>query len=528
MSLPPVTVTFRKRAPVGRRRSSVAHVPRVDGQGCRRPRGELRWRRGAEGLALLLLLSFVLQLPVLAAAGERYSRPARVDRDDIAAFVESEMARAGIPGLSLAIVVGDEVVHLEGFGVADGAGRPVTPQTPFIIGSIGKTFTALAIQQLAHDGLLDRRAPVQRYLPGFALANPEAAAQITVQQLLNHTSGLPRWAGERAHQLDPRYTTAELVDKARDVAIDRPVGTSYAYSNLNYLLLGLVVEVVSGQSYTDYISAHIWRPLGMFRTVHSPEAADGLATGYRTLFGVRRPAHVAFPPGMVPSGYAISTAEDLSHYLVAYLDAGRYAGATVMDTPGSYDVYWNRLPASGTDIESSQSGGTLNYNADIHILPAQGVAVAVLTNTRHLWDDVLPVTTAASIAGHIARQVAGLPVPPPPSLGLWPSYALLDGLALALLALALWRLRRAIRSGASRFPWPAATCDVASAALLLAGVPALSSQRWNYLLRVQPDLAGVALFAGLVLGLAAFIQLAALVQSRKADPAAAAATVAAT
>jgi hypothetical protein len=377
------------------------------------------------------------------------------------------------------------------------------------------------VQQLARQGLVELQAPVQRYLPTFTLADPEAAAQITLQHLLDHTSGLPKAAGEQAYQLDPRYTTADLVQKASDVSPNRPVGASREYSNLNYLLLGLAVEAVSGESYTDYVAGHILQPLEMEHTTFSPEATAGLATGYRTVYGFRVPATAPFPPGMVPSGYAISTAEDLSHYLVAYLNTGQYGEEIVLASAGAYDIYWNRLPAGAANVETSQSGGTLNYNADIHVLPGEGVGVAVLTNTRHLWDDLLSVTTAASIAGAIARQVAGWPAPSPPALSLWQSYLLLDLLALGLAFFALFRLWRQIRPRSSAIPRvPSVSSlglDAAFAALFLAGAPALSSQRWDYLLRAQPDLAGLVFGASLILALAALFQLTRLLWRREAE-----------
>jgi CubicO group peptidase (beta-lactamase class C family) len=465
---------------------------------------------------LVLLLLFLPLADSLATGGQ--PEEAATSWEQIDDYVQAEMEHAGIPGLSLAVVERDRIIYLQGYGNADRNGRAVTPQTPFIIGSIGKTFTALAIQQLAGEDLVDLDAPVQRYVPSFTLADPEAAAQITLQHLLDHTSGLPKAAGEQAYQLDPHYTTAELVRKASDVAPNRPVGAAYEYCNLNYLLLGLVVEAASRQSYTDYVREHIWWPLDMAHTTFSEEAAEGLATGYRTVYGLRLPAAAPFPPGMIPSGYAISTAEDLANYLVAYLNAGHYGAETVLDSAGYHDIYWNRLPASGSDIETSQSGGTLNYNADIHVLPAQGVAVAVLTNTRHLWDDVLPVTTAASIAGSIARQIAGLPVPEAPPLSLWQSYLLLDVVAFSLALLALFRLWRVIRArqvpGHNGRAFVSLGLDAGLAALLLAGIPALSGQGWDYLLRAQPDLAGLVFGAGLLLVLASLITAARLFNAR--------------
>ncbi|MGZ3603256.1 MAG: serine hydrolase domain-containing protein, partial [Ktedonobacterales bacterium] len=107
-------------------------------------------------------------------------------------YITARMETAHIPGLSVAIVKGDQIVYLKGYGQADSSGRQVTPQTPFIIGSISKTFTALAVMQLVESGKVELDAPVQRYLPWFRVADPQASAQITVRSLLNHTSGLPQ------------------------------------------------------------------------------------------------------------------------------------------------------------------------------------------------------------------------------------------------------------------------------------------------------------------------------------------------
>jgi len=93
-------------------------------------------------------------------------------------YVESKMRRARIPGLALAIVKDDEIVYLKGYGQADPSGRPVTPQTPFIIGSVTKSFTALAAMQLVEAGKIELDAPVQKYLPWFRVADANASAQI--------------------------------------------------------------------------------------------------------------------------------------------------------------------------------------------------------------------------------------------------------------------------------------------------------------------------------------------------------------
>src|SRR5512140_3007889 len=98
-------------------------------------------------------------------------------------YIEQQMRRLNIPGVSLAIVEGDQIVHLRGFGRARPSGEAPTPQTPFFIGSLTKSFTALAVMQLVEAGKIDLDAPVQHYLPWFRVADPEASGQITVRHL---------------------------------------------------------------------------------------------------------------------------------------------------------------------------------------------------------------------------------------------------------------------------------------------------------------------------------------------------------
>ena len=214
----------------------------------------------------------------------------------IDAYIESEMARARIPGLALAIVSGDEMLHVRGFGVADPAGRVVSGETPFIIGSNSKSFTALAIMQLVEAGRIDLDAPVHRYLPWFRVADAEASRQITVRHLLHHTSGIPTAAGQALAGDDDNSDQAleRHVRALRTVELTQPVGHLYQYSNANYNVLGLLVQAVSGLSYENYVRTHIFAPLEMSDSFASEEEAlqHGLATGYQRWFGFPRPAPI--------------------------------------------------------------------------------------------------------------------------------------------------------------------------------------------------------------------------------------------
>src|SRR5213593_3118834 len=136
-------------------------------------------------LLALLTLPFTL-LSVSAAAHSTEPDIASID-----AYISAQMQSNHIPGVALGLVHNDQIVHLRGFGEADQSGRAVTPQTPFILASVSKSFTALAIMQLVEAGKIELDAPVQRYLPWFRVADPVASARITVRHLLYHTSGIP-------------------------------------------------------------------------------------------------------------------------------------------------------------------------------------------------------------------------------------------------------------------------------------------------------------------------------------------------
>src|SRR5215211_2139021 len=145
---------------------------------------------------------------------------------EIESFVQGEMAAQRVPGLALGIVEGDRIAYIRGFGKADDSGRAVTPQTPFIIGSVAKSFTALAIMQLVEANKIDLDAPVQRYLPWFRVADEKASAEITVRHLLNHTSGISTKTG-RSYQGDGDTSATALeqaVRKLKSAGLSAPVG----------------------------------------------------------------------------------------------------------------------------------------------------------------------------------------------------------------------------------------------------------------------------------------------------------------
>jgi CubicO group peptidase (beta-lactamase class C family) len=129
------------------------------------------------------VLGLILRAFAKRVSAKRITNSASYDATD--AYIEREMRRLKMPGVSLAIVEGDKIVHLRGFGRARPGGETPTPQTPFPIASLTKSFAALAAMRLVEAGKIELDAPVQRYLPWFRVADPQASAQMTVRHLLN-------------------------------------------------------------------------------------------------------------------------------------------------------------------------------------------------------------------------------------------------------------------------------------------------------------------------------------------------------
>jgi CubicO group peptidase (beta-lactamase class C family) len=292
--------------------------------------------------------------------------PGQLDTQAIDTYLQSQVKTNRIPGLAVAIVEGDKVTFQKGYGDAT-AGKPVTPQTQFYIGSVSKGFTALAAMKLVEQGKLDLDAPVQMYIPWFIVDDPQASALITIRNLLNHTSGLT----EKGDPNASAYTASleEQVRLLQFVKPTTPAGTTYEYYNQNYRILGYVVEQVSGQPYAEFLKENVLLPLGMKHTVTNPADAPDLAQGHSRFFSFPLPMPQEYIPSALPSGYMITTAEDMSYYLTALLNNRQPDGQpvlredllTLMRTPPSciksdYGMGWM----------VADNGNTLIHGGAIH------------------------------------------------------------------------------------------------------------------------------------------------------------------
>lgn len=454
-------------------------------------------------------------------------------------YVESEMQATGIPGLALGIARGDQIVHLRGFGDADESGRPVTPETPFIMASVGKSFTALAVMQLVEAGQLDLDAPVQRYLPWFRVADPNASARITVRHLLNQTSGLSKLTSlTSAYTKDLGEGALErAVRGLRNADLTAPVGQTFQYSNLNYSTLGLIVQTVAGQPYEEYLHEHIFAPLDMDNSFASPEDAHrhGLATGHSFWFGLSRPTPAKdlytriTNRGALPAGLISSSADDMAHYLIAQLGDGNYRGESILSAAGiaqlhrpavdindtdSYAMGWvvTEAETSGGGIMRTMwhDGGTGDFHAEMKLVPEGQWGVVLLMN----GENGLEIERIEAVANGVVAQLMGVPPAPAPfpesktTLFVLVAVLVLQVLGIVRSAVLLrrWRLRPAHRPrGAWALVWRVALplmLGLAWALLCLNVLPA--QQGANLALLRQSDIGLILLASG---GIALFWSL---------------------
>lgn len=358
-------------------------------------------------------------------------------------WVGEQLAYHQIPGVVVGVVSGSELLWAKGYGTTDLAGGvPLTPTTPFRIGSVSKLFTATAILQLRDAGKLRLDDPVVKLLPWFQVPNPfPGAPPITVEHLLTHTSGLsregpfPAWT---THQFPSRE---ELRATISQVTVISPPGKSYRYSNLGLALLGEIVAAVSGESWAGYVARHIAQPLGMRATTGAPTAATLAALPRqhrrRQPDGSRGTLDYYETGALAPAAAVISTLEDLARFAALHLTAdpagvvatqGRASGtpslasvlapATVFEMQRPHFVYPSWTGGRGLGFAVSRRDGRTyvshggwigGHRTDFLLDPERKLAAIALTNA----DDASPGLFARQALDLIGGAItAGTATPP--------------------------------------------------------------------------------------------------------------------
>src|SRR6201993_3850360 len=224
---------------------------------------------------------FVVQticLLILAGAVQAQSRAA----DAVSDYVNAEMQRQHIPGLSLLVVRGGKIVRAEGFGLSNVELQvPVKPETIFQSGSVGKQFTATAVMMLVEEGKVGLDDPLTKYFKDA----PQSWNDVTVRELLSHTGGFGDYPKDFDFRKD--WTEDDQVKLVERIPLAYPPGTKWDYSNLGYLTLGILIHRVTGEFYGDFLQQRIFHPLNMqtTRIISEADIVPNRAAGYRLVKG---------------------------------------------------------------------------------------------------------------------------------------------------------------------------------------------------------------------------------------------------
>ncbi len=278
---------------------------------------------------------------------------------ELEAFVSAELQELNCPGCSFAFLRDGELVHSAGFGLANVEHEiAARADTVYEIASITKLFTATAVMQLVQSGQIDLSAPLADYLDDL----PAAWHAVALHHILSHQSGIKSYTAVDAYWKSTRLDISqpEIIDLVRDLPLQFQPGERHGYDNTGFYLLGYLIERVSGQSYGDYLSKHIFAPLGMCDTrVNNPYAPVARrASGYTTKDGQLRNKAYYSPSGTFSAGVLLSSVNDLAKF------AASLYGDVLLDEQYRVMMWQERVSAEKNELANHYRMGLGWYLVD--------------------------------------------------------------------------------------------------------------------------------------------------------------------
>ncbi|MBG9768391.1 serine hydrolase domain-containing protein [Bacillus vallismortis] len=348
----------------------------------------------------LILCLCILSIQIWGGGQASAQTPAdkRID-----ALIEKQMKESGIPGIAVTVVKGNDVVYEKGFGYAgERHSRPVTASTLFEMGSTSKAFTALGVLKLVHSGAISLNDPVSRYISGFYAVYNGKKTDITIQQLLHHTSGIP-FLSIADIKVDSKEDALEKTAKGlKGVELSHKPGSTFEYATINYDVLGYIIEQASGQPYEQYMAEHVFKQVDMSNTYagrHAGHAGD-VSSGFKIGFLKARAYKAPEYRGNTPAGYIITNAEDVSKWLRYQLnhsdgDIGRLIEQSHLpdksvkaEEPGVYyGAGWSIFEKKGRVKEVFHAGSNPNFSSFIIVSSDDNAAVGVLANMNSAYPE---------------------------------------------------------------------------------------------------------------------------------------------
>lgn len=319
---------------------------------------------------------------------------------DSLAWVQKESYK--LPALAVGIIKDDKIIYAKGFGVRSlSSQEAVTTKSIFHMASVSKPFTATAIMQLVEQRKIDLDKPLVSYLPYFTMLD-KRYKDITIRQMLNHTSGL---ADVEDYEWDKPQFDVEAAERySREFnndSLDFAPGTDYSYSNTAFNILSDVIAKVSGLTFEDYLKTHIFEPVGMTNsTFYQPDVPKSLATQphiFDQSFKVKVSPTYPYNRIHAPSSTLQSNIEDMLKWAQLYLNKGTIMGKQVFSESTYEQLIKAQVSIGGKDSiciswfsrslgtykKYEHNGGDLGYKTHFAFLPEKSMAVVVMTNGHY-------------------------------------------------------------------------------------------------------------------------------------------------
>ena len=331
--------------------------------------------------------------PTAAASTQNYAEQLAA----IETALDARRKELGIPGLSLVIVKDDQIIYIKGLGLKDIDKKlPVTPDTQFAIGSASKAFTAMAAVMSADEGLLSLEDSPKKFLPYFTLRDPDAAAKITLRDLLSHRSGLNR---TDLAMVTGKLNREELIKVAGRAKPTNKLGEKFQYQNVMYAAAGEAVAQAQHSTWDRVIETKIFKPLGMKNsntTVAEMQKARDYSLGYdynATTKVTRQLPQREITPA-APAGAINSSARDMAQWVRFMLNGGTVNGKRIVSEKGFNETITKQMNVGGTidyglgwflrnwnGHKVVEHGGNIDgFNSQVAFMPDQKLGFVLLTN----------------------------------------------------------------------------------------------------------------------------------------------------
>ena len=354
---------------------------------------------------------FALMACGVAARGQEVDVAKKLQGFD--AYMEQTLKDWNTPGVGVGIVVNDKLVFAKGYGYRDYEQKlPFTPKTMQPIASNSKLFTAVAAGMLVEEGKLTWDKPIRESVPNIQFYNDQLNSNVTLRDMLSHRTGVTR------HDLiwfKSPFTRKELFERLKYLEPQEPLRTTFLYNNLMFAAVGQIIELKSGKKWEDFVRERIFTPLDMSATNYT--IADMLKQpDYGVPFREKRDSFELYKipyyedtEGVAPAGAVISNIDELSHWLSALMNEGKYNGKQVLpasvvkatlqpaiglpNTAGEALGYWEILnPAYGMGRQTASYRGKLltfhggdlpGFHSQVSFMPNDKIGVIVLVISDH-------------------------------------------------------------------------------------------------------------------------------------------------